>query len=194
MPRTLRLAITTLALAATLTTIPSLGSPAVAEAQGGVRYIRSPHEGRRPLQLEVHGGVSWFGLGLATGVRFGIPLLRNGFIPRLNNAVYLNFGGDFYWVNCPGNSCDGRSYGAAVGVPVTVHWEFYFTPKASLFAEVGGQVFLHQRFIAGEPFDVYDPGYWVVAAVGANFRVHRNVALTARLGTPYTSFGVTFEF
>src|SRR5688500_19221741 len=28
----------------------------------------------------------------ASGVRFGIPIVNNGFIPSLNNAVYINFG------------------------------------------------------------------------------------------------------
>ena len=174
---------------------PALGSAtAAAQQTNGRHYVTRPHTGGRPLQLELHAGVSWFGFGLATGMRFGVPLVKNGLMPGLNNAFYLNFGADFYWVECPGYSCNGRNYGAGVGFPVTLHWEFYFSDKLSAFAELGRQVFLHQRFIAGDRFDVYDPGYWIVGAVGGSYRVHQNVALTVRVGVPYTAAGITFLF
>ncbi|HBQ11511.1 MAG TPA: hypothetical protein DEF51_10195, partial [Myxococcales bacterium] len=59
-----------------------------AEAQSSVD-IRRPHTGSRPFQLDVHGGFSWWGVGFASGVRFGIPLVNNGFVDSINNAVYL---------------------------------------------------------------------------------------------------------
>src|SRR5688572_32059960 len=30
--------------------------------------------------------------------RFGIPILHNGFVSSINNAVYINFGADLYWI------------------------------------------------------------------------------------------------
>ena len=72
--------------------------PDIAEAQVQGARITEPYSGgRRLLQLDVHGGFTWYGTGAATGVRFGIPIVRNGFVRSINNAVYINFGADFYW-------------------------------------------------------------------------------------------------
>ncbi|HBQ10027.1 MAG TPA: hypothetical protein DEF51_02160 [Myxococcales bacterium] len=169
-----------------------------AAAQSSVD-IRRPHTGSRPVQLDLHGGFTWWGWGAATGVRFGIPLMANGFIPSINNAVYLNFGADFYFargrcrVPGPGRDCDWE-YGPGFGFPVTLHWEFYFNEQWSAFVEVGGQIFFHPRFWRGERYDVYDGGYWFIAAVGGSFHINENVLLTLRVGTPYVAFGVTFQF
>ncbi|MEC7523690.1 MAG: hypothetical protein VYE22_27655 [Myxococcota bacterium] len=179
-------------LAAALTFCALLGVTAAADAQGSVD-IRRPHTGSRPVQLDFHGGLSWWGWGAATGVRFGFPILENGFIPSINNAVYLNFGADFYWVRWRRNGSDW-DYHAGLGLPVTLHWEFYFDERWSAFIEVGGQVFFHPRFFRGDPYDVYEGGYWFVAAAGGSFHINENVLLTLRVGSPYVAFGVTFQF
>ena len=167
-------------------------SAAPAAAQSSVD-IRRPHTGSRPVQLDLHGGFTWWGWGAATGVRFGIPLMANGFIPSINNAVYLNFGADFYWVRWRRNGSDW-DYHAGLGLPISLHWEFYFNEQWSAVVEVGGQIFFHPRFWRGERYDVYDGGYWFIAAVGGSFHINENVLLTLRVGTPYVAFGVTFQF
>ncbi len=160
-------------------------APAVAWAQG--TSIRVPFSGRRPMQLDVHGGFSHFGLGAAAGVRFGIPIVQNGFVPSINNAVYINFGGDFYWDRW------GDRYGPAVGVPVTLHWEFYFTDRWSAFAELGVNVYFSPAFLRGDGWG-WSPGHWICGAVGGRFFITSSIALTLRLGNPYSAFGVTFLF
>jgi hypothetical protein len=114
--------------------------PAAARAD---HDIRTPFHGTRPYQLDFHAGLSWYGFGFAGGARFGIPILHNGFIPSLDNAVYINFGGDFYFVDdrCfgGGGGCN-REYRFALGFPVALHWEFYFDDTWSAFAELGFQV------------------------------------------------------
>ncbi len=166
------------ALAATL-------APAVVHAETN---IRQPFSGdRRPFQLDVHGGFSHFGLGVATGVRFGIPIVQNGFVRSINNAVYINFGGDFYWVK------HSNRYDPAVGFPVTLHWEFYFTDRWSAFAELGFNIFLDPRLFRGDGWH-WSPGHWIVGAIGGRFHINQMIALTLRLGNPYSAFGVTFMF
>ena len=153
-----------------------------AEAQSSVD-IRRPHTGSRPFQLDVHGGFSWWGVGFASGVRFGIPLVNNGFVDSINNAVYLNFGADFYWVRWRRNGSDW-DYHAGLGLPISLHWEFYFNERWSAFAEVGAQFFLHPEFVRSGRYEVYELGYWFIWTVGGSLHLTENVLLTLRVGSP----------
>lgn len=158
-------------------------------------YIDRPHRGSRPFQLDVHGGFAWWGLGLASGVRFGIPLVENGFVESINNAVYLNFGVDFYWIRwrCRNMGCQDWDYNVGFGFPITLHWEFYFTDNWSAFAEIGGQLFIHPRWISDGSFEWREPGAWFVWTIGGSFHVNEWFLLTLRVGSPYISFGITFQ-
>lgn len=165
---------------------------AAAEAQHQP-IIEQPHTGSRPVTLDVHVGPSWYGVGLATGVRLGIPLVPNGFIGHLNNAVYLTVGADFYYIRY--GDPDDR-YGPGFGFPVGLHWEFYFTEKLSAFAEVGANVFLGPWVFdsaSDARFGNY-PGAWILFAVGGKFWINDHFALMARLGTPYAAVGMSLAF
>ncbi|HEY8427712.1 MAG TPA: hypothetical protein VIL20_05030 [Sandaracinaceae bacterium] len=185
-------------LAAAFAAIAAVSAPDAAYAQRGRVDIRTPHTGSRPFQLDVHAGFTWWGVGFASGARFGIPILNNGFVPSINNAVYINFGADFYWTrwyrNCRGPNDCYWEYGFGLGFPVALHWEFYFNENWSAFVELGFQLFFHPRFWNGEPYDVYEAGYWFLGAVGGSFHVTEWFLLTLRVGTPYVSFGMTFQF
>lgn len=165
----------------------------VVHAQRGTVDINTPHTGGRPLQLELHGGFNWWGVGAVTGVRIGIPLMANGFVDSINNAVYLNFGADFYWQRwrrCGGRNC--WDYGPALGLPITLHWEFYFNENWSAFVELGFQVFFHPRFWNDGVYDVVGE-HWFVGQVGGSYHVNDWFLLTLRVGVPYVSFGITFQ-
>lgn len=176
--------------AATLAVTSLAGSVDTAHAQGV--DINRPFTGHRPFQLDLHGGFTWWGWGAATGVRFGIPIVDNGFISSINNAIYINFGVDFYWIRWRPNGRDW-DYNYGFGFPVTLHWEFYFNDNWSAFIELGGQFFIHPRWINGEKFDAYDAGHWFVAQAGVSFHVNDWFLLTLRVGTPYVAFGLTFQ-
>lgn len=174
-----------------------LAPAAVAEAQSSSVAIDRPHQGSRPFQLDVHGGFTWWGVGAATGVRFGIPLVDNGFVSEINNAVYLNFGFDFYWVRWRFVSSMGNhywEYNYGFGFPVALHWEFYFNENWSAFAEIGGQLFIHPAWIETGNFDWREPGAWFIWTVGGSFHISDFFLLTLRIGSPYIAFGVTFQF
>ncbi len=184
---------------AALTAVTALGAPQVAQAQSSGMDINRPFTGQRPFQLDIHAGFTWWGLGFASGARFGIPILNNGFVPSLNNAVYINFGIDAYYLhwndpNCgPGHNC----YGFGLGFPVALHWEFYFNDNWSAFVELGAQLFISPWVFTGRGnFGVYgdEAGLWFVGAVGGSFHVNEWFLLTLRVGTPYVSFGLTFQF
>jgi hypothetical protein len=189
-----------LLVAAVVAAVSVAASPAPVEAQrrSSSVDISRPHTGQRPLQLDIHAGFTWWGVGFATGARFGIPILNDGFVPSINNAVYINIGLDFYWTRwaCrvgPGG-CSDWEYGPGLGIPVALHWEFYFHENWSAFVELGFQVFFHPRFFNNGVFDAADGGYWFVGAIGGSFHVDENVLLTLRIGTPYAAFGITLQF
>jgi hypothetical protein len=189
----------TLWLAAAFAALAAVTAPTAARAQGV--DIDRPFTGERPFQLDVHAGFTWWGNGFASGVRFGIPLLDNGFVPSINNAVYLNFGADFYFIERYGYRCDDppdrncyTDYGPGFGFPVTLHWEFYFNDSWSAFAEIGGQFFLHPRWLDEGRFGWYQPGAWFIWTVGGSYHVNESFLLTLRVGSPYVAFGLTFQF
>ena len=190
--RTLRNRSTVLLVLAALAA--TAGTPSAARAD---HDIGTPYTGTRPFQLDLHGGLAWYGFGVASGARFGIPLVHNGFVPSLDNAVYLNFGADFYFIDDAGCYFVGagcaRAYRPALGFPVTLHWEFYFNDMWSAFAELGAQIFFPPSVFANGTFDYNQhAGMWVIGAAGGS--LHLGVlSITLRVGNPYVAIGVTFE-
>jgi hypothetical protein len=178
----------------------ALSVATLASARGDARadhQIDRPFTGTRPYQLDFHGGLAWYGFGFAGGARFGIPILQNGFIPSLDNAVYLNFGGDFYFVDdrrCTiGGGC-GYGYGVALGFPVALHWEFYFNDTWSVFAEVGVNIYLPPSLFRDGYVEYWDhAGAWVIACAGGTLHLGDVFALTLRVGNPYIAFGITLN-
>jgi hypothetical protein len=146
---------------------------------------------QRPFTLELHAGFSFWGLGFVSGARFGIPIVHHLF-PSLDDALYLNVGFDFYYVSWV--RVLTREYGPGFGIPLTLHWEIYFDEHWSGFLELGAQFFVHPFTWQNDRFDAYEPAFFFIAAIGASLRIHPNVALTLRVGTPFTSFAVTFLF
>jgi hypothetical protein len=80
-----------------------------------------------------------------------------------------------------------------VGIPVAFHWEFYFTPHWSAFGEAGPNFFMHPSVFKGHGWD-WSPGHWFSVGAGGRYFIQDSLALTLRLGSPYSSFGVTFLF
>jgi hypothetical protein len=157
-------------------------------ARANTVTIRSPFNGERPMLLDLHLGFTHLGVGPALGARFSIPIVHNGFVPVINNAVFITFGGDFFWVKV------GREdYAAAVGIPVTLNWQFYFTRKWSAFGELGFNIYLAPAVFEGDGW-YWAPGQWAIAAVGGRYQVNDSFALVLRVGNPYSCIGVTFSF
>jgi len=110
------------------------------------------------------------------GVRGSIPVLFNGFIPKLNNSVAVTFGFD----KVP------LSQGHTYYVPIALQWNFYFERIFSAAGEPG------ILFTFDDKVRVH-PEIWGLA------RLHFNdsVALVARMSVPETpafSIGVSFFF
>lgn len=182
--------------------------PRVAAAQS---TIKQP--GERPhyaFELEPHVIATPFDApdfpadgGYGLGVRGTIELVRNGFVPQINNSVGIGFGLD--WVHydatpyrggcarfvstaggvpvCVDAGGGGGSGANYVYVPVVMQWNFWLHRRWSVFGEPG-LAFSHH---SGGSLGV-EPDF----AAGGRFHVTDGVTLTLRLGYPATTFGVSF--
>lgn len=155
----------------------SLAAPAAAAP------IEQPFSGRRPLTLGIHAGFAYYGFGAAFGARLGVPLVHNGFVSTINNSVYLSIGADLYNVDYGRGD---RVRGFALGVPVALQWNFYFSDEWSLFLEAGVNVYYDD---SGR-----SPGYnWGIGALGARYKFSDTVAVQLRLGSPYSALGIVID-
>jgi hypothetical protein len=153
------------------------------------------------LEVELHGilGVGgfpwpWAGFGVGPGFRLGIPIVRNGFLSRVNNDLRINFGADvFTWVF--------PSFYVWLTTPVVLQWNLFLASKWSLFFEAGVAIDLYPpNTICYDHQDGHDAcdlfGFWPVG--GAGVRYHwlgdgRFPALTFRLEYPTgLNVGVSF--
>jgi len=102
----------------------ALVSASVAAAQHDGVSIKRPFTGTRALELNLHAGLSHHGPGPAAGLRVAIPIIDNGFVRSIDNAIYLTIGGDFLFERCYGGCGKKRDdFGVALAVPITVRWQ-----------------------------------------------------------------------
>jgi hypothetical protein len=148
------------------------------------------------------------GEGIGLGLRVTIPILENGFIPRINNSVGISFGFDWLhywgddqtlgacsrWTLGPGNTNICTEVGGQIGgesnylmFPVAMQWNFWLTDKFSVFGEPGltiyGEkgVYEHDSHIGVTP----------LFQVGGRFHFLPKTTLTLRIGYPTLSIGVS---
>jgi hypothetical protein len=163
------------------------------------------HPGDHPaydFEVEPHGLLGWDGVfydntGFGLGVRFGIPIVSNGFVPTINNSVAISFGVDWLHYSCygPFNDCSADYF----EFPVTLQWNFYVSEHWSVFGEPG--LFLYHDFFTSNceavggvdcPARPNETSVLPAFYVGARYFFSDTVSLTMRLGYPTTSIGVSF--
>ncbi len=105
--------------------------------------------GRNKIQsvrFDVHGSVGWW-WALGVGFRVEFPIVPDGFIDSLDDELALSFGGDIQFLswdnrrNCNGYGCWGDW---SFWPQAAAQWNFYLTPKWSVFAEAGVAVGVHE--------------------------------------------------
>lgn len=144
------------------------------------------------------------GTGWGLGFRGSVELIKNGFIPKLNNSVALGFGVD--WLRYDGwngarGYCERRISGPAgvpicvevpggangdidyFFVPVVMQWNFWLHRQWSVFGEPGIAMYVEDGDVEFTPFVLY---------AGGRFHFTDRIALTMRLGYPTFSLGVSF--
>lgn len=134
--------------------------------------------------------------GYGLGARMSFSIVRNGFVPTINNSVAIGVGLDFLHFGC-GEAGFGCSLNS-LSIPVVLQWNFYLSREWSVFGEPG--LFLYHQFFS------YDAGVCgrfgcggVTATsilpalyVGGRYKFNERVALTMRVGYPTIDIGVSF--
>jgi hypothetical protein len=164
------------------------------------------------VELEPHLDFGWANLyasnGFGAGLRAGIPIVQNGFIPTINNSIAISFGADilrysgcYYGGTVFANGSDLGCGATYFVFPVTMQWNFWLSPRWSVFGEPGLYVY-HATFdsfcdkVKGGAFiNCTEPshtGVGFAAYAGGRFHFNDKVALTLRVGYPTVSLGVSF--
>lgn len=178
--------------------------------------IRTPGEHPKYfIEIEPHGHLGWdfigYGaFGFGAGVRFSIPLMDNGFVPKINNTPAISFGVDWmHYETCYYRYSIYAGYGCAANYfyfPVALQWNFYVAKHWSVMAEPGlapyfgtytsvcDRVPPAQRgdcLFYDQPPTRFSVTPWV--NFGARYHFNDHVALTMRVGYPtFFSIGVSF--
>ena len=175
---------TRIALVAAMASTSALSSARTAEAQS---FAGTPGRHVSGFDVEPHfvfgygfsRGPGDYGGGFGGGIRFGIPLMRNGPVPSINNSLVLSLGADFTWWS--GHIDHSNVWvSSEVVIPVMLQWNFYLAPAFSLFPEAGIAI----GFAGCGDCGVYvAPGF----ALGGRIHFSRDAgypALVIRIGFP----------
>jgi hypothetical protein len=151
-----------------------------------------------PPSLHVPGD-SAYGIG----ARFSIPIAPDGLIRSINDSAAIGFGGDFLHYTghhfagrctervpgpastsvCVDTTADGGQANMLL-FPVVFQWNFWLTDVISVFGEPGMALsYSDPDGVDFSPFVIWG---------GARFQVADSVTITARIGTPTISAGVSF--
>jgi len=140
-------------------------------------------------ELDVHGVVAYSAgplalgrydlLGFGPGVEASFRVLKNGFIPTLNNSIAVGVGAELVFTT------DGD---VRLVTPVVLQWNFWWTTHFSVFGEPG----LAIEFPMSTPRGVEPVYASPILELGGRYNFNDHFALTARVGYPLTTFGVSF--
>lgn len=162
--------------------------PAAAEGGSGMRrsgYLLDASSHDRDMKLAIHAVLPYahFGYGgfpIGVGAVFYIPLVKDGFIPPVNDEFGIDFGADAVFFL-------GYSYPFALWIPVSALWTFHFTDTFAAYAKVG----IALRIWPGYVNAVF-PDF--TTAVGLNWMFSKGFGLRAELGYPGIKVGILLAF
>jgi len=194
------------ALGAVVVAVLSLSAPAAWAQRGSITtdqpamsFVSDAGPHARPVDLSVFGGTPGALLvGFGGGIRVAFPLLHDGFLGSINNAVKLETGVEFYhW------SFAGLDY-ESIAVPLQLRWDFYLTPQWTVFAAMGVAVNVYYFADGAGFFDAPgDVSFWgfgsgamITTAFGAGVLLNFSETVSLRLDASLNllAIGLTFRF
>jgi hypothetical protein len=116
----------------------------------------------RRSQIAAYGNYSW-GHGFGLGLRYSLPIFKDGFIPELNDSVEVEAGGTFIF----------GTFGVAPSVVIGAlepKWTFHVTPQFDGYVKLGLGLFLwlgptnfsplYPLFSGGLAYRLF-PNFWI---------------------------------
>ena len=153
--------------------------------RSGYLLDRSPQQ--RDMRLAVYAvipyGYAYYAFPLGAGATFYIPIVKDGFIPPLNDEFGIDFGADIV-------AFFGYASPLAFWIPVSAVWTFHFTDRFSLYGKLGIALRIWPGYV-GFGAAVF-PDF--IGAVGLNFMLSKSFGLRAEAGYPGLKLGVVFNF
>ena len=157
----------------------------------GFLLDRSDHD--RPQMLSLFAGLPYYygayrGFPAGFGLRYYVPLVRDGFLPAVNDEFGIEFGGDLAAFSYPG----GAYYG--LSIPIEVLWDFHFLPRVDAYAKAGAAfaVGFGSYYYPGPAPAPY--GVYPIMALGLRLKLTDLVYLRAEVGYPWAKLGLAFAF
>ena len=177
--------------------------------------INRPFSGKRSIELNIHGSAYYdSGLGggrpcynwnngngnnfcgyfygnyaVGPGISMLFPVLHNGFVPSINNAVYVGFfidtmfhpsyyGWNSYWF-------------FSLPIGPMMQWRFYLIEMISVYANLGFGIW---PWFADNAYG----GFWLrgfpLFQLGANFHFTQKVGMNIQFGYPSSQLGLNISF
>lgn len=170
---------------------PTSDGPFARGKPGGL-FDTSPQE--RSAKLSLFGILPWrYGFGIGAGARYELPIVPEGFIPKLNDSFELEFGGDI-WYGSWGYLGGGYSY-IGIGLPVEGRWTFHFSSKFAAYAKVGLGWYFHfwNEDIGGSSAFSTGGLYWNTAT-GVLYQLSDSLWLRGEVGYTGLKLGVSLKF
>jgi hypothetical protein len=156
------------------------------------------------VELALGWGHLYRGNGFGVGGRVSIKIVENGFVKSINNSVAIGLGLDWLrYSDCYYyNRRDRFDYGCGASyfvLPVVMQWNFWLSPKWSVFVEPGLYVYhgVYDDYCDSRFPDCRYPTRTSVDFAfyaGGRFHFTDTIALTMRLGYPTSSVGLSFLF
>jgi hypothetical protein len=170
---------------------PSAVAAQATEQPGGLKDA-SPHD--RPMMLTLWSGINWgyyahYGFPLNIGARFYIPIVKDGFIPQVNDEFGIEFGADFNFVFVANKYDYGSNPIVGFAMPVEAMYDFHFTRSFDAYVKAG--------FMFGSDFSNYlHDGFYVnfVSCAGIRLELTPGLYFRAEAGYPWLKAGIAFAF
>ncbi len=172
------------------------GSAAVEPGKEGTIKDRSVHESR-PYALSAMLYVPWwYGIGIGVNARFEIPVVKDGFIPQINDQFSIEPSIAFDYRSRGYGFVDERLKFIDITPAVYAMWSFHITPKFRPYGAIGlGYnigIWLDDNDVVGRNVDNHYFYFDVAAGLFYNFSEH--VALRAELGAVGPKVGLAGLF
>ncbi|MFT3713761.1 MAG: hypothetical protein QM817_39380 [Archangium sp.] len=168
---------------------PPPAEPESSSSGSGIRaqgaLLDASNYDTRPMVLSIHATLPyahfWYGgFPIGAGASFYIPIVKNGFIPRLNDEFGIDFGADLI-------AYLGYAYPISIYLPVGVQWKFHILSNLEVYAKLA--------FLARIWFGYATPFLPDVnGAVGIHYMLSKSFGLKAEVGYPGLRAGIVLAF